>query len=159
MYESLRVDRTRIVLDAEEKVVVQNESEVIDVLRVSATNLGKRPSVVNALWLGLGSQRHAWYWNLVPRRGRPSPQFEVCGQPIQYAGACDTIPCKLESGDQINVMYLRSTVEARLQDSGFETTFVKAFTTTDELTSRSRRLQPARWERARSRVGPPYPQF
>lgn len=154
MYEAFRVDRARIVLEAEEKVQVREHREPVDVLRVSATNLGKRPTTINALWLGLGHIEHRWPWKLVPGRFRPAPKWDLCGQPIGYMGACDTIPCKLEPGDQINVLYTRETVEERLRETGFDMFFVQAFATTDEVATLSRRPNPERWDRARGRALP-----
>lgn len=71
IFNALRVDRARLTVAVESRVLVRKPSaEPEDVVFVQATNIGKRPTYLTGLWLGLGQSKWPIWKRLLPKSWR-----------------------------------------------------------------------------------------
>lgn len=127
-----RLDSARLKVDIEAQYVIVGASSR-RVVAVTATNVGRRATRLNSLWLIFGRPQR-WYHRVVPPVRRRTVGLLI--PDLAWTSFNTTLPTLLDVGDQAVVFYSAEVVLARAQEHDERTAYGSANGSTARAHSR-----------------------
>jgi len=134
------VDRARLKVKMWATVMPESRGVVHHVIRVEATNYGKRPVQLSSLWIQHGPLPRRWHKILPAKvRGwiyqRNPGGILTPGEPW-FSSSMPKLPVTLDVGDSVTILYGQEQVQALVEKIGASKVFAAAVGATASAYSR-----------------------
>jgi hypothetical protein len=139
--KEIRLDRARLRVTVQ-GVVVAGDGSPIHAVSVEAINVGRRPTLLTSLWLGLGRPM-PWFGRWLPEKVRARfYTAQLLIPPLPYSSAwplalySSRLPTQLDVGAKATLFYPQEMVKSNLTKSGLTNVYGMASASTAQGRSR-----------------------